>query len=431
MSTAQPLPEDDVFLDGQKAEPSMGPPSVFLDTAGYRELLVVFSVYLLYEICYAFIAYHHPHLAATQVVDYPLVQTFSNRVATVIAKIESLDGYYSFSIGAAVIRQTSAHDFQTSLNWSQTLELFSGTNPVYSPMTSNRTVIARFSEGSDVSDDVGQNLNMLISGYDAVTVNLSVEGDLYFCKGFRLTYRLVESRLRSVRNSVTLVLFLGAIYVTVGYIVTSASESLRAQTIYFALGATLISSMNPMSLLFNGVEMMSAILTPVFLEVFRLYVMILLDTTIHSATSSPKNWAIIYIPFLLVYWAVETLENCGYCSSQALMLCHVMYGVGALALLGYAWVTSAKTHFTRLVGYSPFILATIFSTLVCGTVFHGYDSWQFFVYDTSHIFAAMAFFFFQSAASYHYKTIDPATSDSSDIVIDIDLDGLEEETESD
>ena len=428
MSTA---PEDDVFLDGQKADPSMGAPSVFLDTASYRDILVVFSVYLLFELCYVFIAYHHPRLATVEVVDYPLVQTFSNRVATVIAKIESLDAYYSFSIGAAVIRQTSAHDFESSLNLSQTLELFAGSNPVYSPMTSNRTVLARFSEGSDVSNDVGQNLNMLISGYDAVTVHLSVEGDLYFCKGFRLMYRLVESRLRSVRNSVTLVLFLGAIYVTVGYIVTSTGESLRAQTIYFGLGATLISSMNPMSLLLNGVEMMSAILTPVFLEVFRLYVMIMLDATIHSASSSPKHWAIIYIPFLLVYWAVETLENCGYCSAQRLMLCHVIYSLGTLALLCYAWITCAKTHFTRLVGYSPFILSTLFATLICGTVFHGYDSWQFFVYDTSHILAAMAFFFFQSAASYHYKTIAQATSDSSDIVIDIDLDGLEEETESD
>lgn len=399
--------------------------STWIDVARIKNVLYVFILFLALECGYVSVCRQHPVSLTTSSIDYPLVQKFSNNIATIEARIEDIRAVHSVNVEAAVLRHATAHEFTTSLEWNQTIELLSR-DLQQSPLTTLHTLPVYFSEGSDISSSV-RLASVPVNGNDAMNISLSITGDLYFCKGFRLTYGMEDGTLLSLRNSVRIVLFASCVYAVVGYFLTSPHDSVIVHAVF---GAALILAMNPLSIFVSYADKMGDVLSPLFLATFRFYLLYTLEKMVGH--ESGKRW-VMYIPFIVIYWFVETLTNWKLpfpmTESKALEMCHVLYSVFAIALLAYVLVYSAEACRVKVLGFGLFLVSTVITTFVCQVINREKDSLRFFVYETSHVFAGIAFFFFQSREMDRYKEIEPDFQSRSDVIVDIDIEG-EESVES-
>ena len=409
--------DEEVELDESQFGGKDTDSSTWIDVARIKDVLYVFILFLALECGYVIVCRQHPLSVTTSTIDYPLVQKFSNNIATIEAKIEDIRAVHSVNVEAAVRRHATAHEFTTSLEWNQTIELLSG-NMQQSPLTTIHTFPIYFSEGSDTSSSVPL-ASVPINGHDAMNISLSITGDLYFCKGFRLTYGMEDATLLSLRNSVKIVLFASCVYAVVGYFLTSPHDSVIAHAVF---GATLILAMNPLSVFVSYADKTGDVLSPLFLATFRFYLLYTLEKTVGN--ESGKRW-VMYIPFIVIYWFVETSTNWklpfAMTESKAIEMCHVLYSVFAITLLAYVFVYSAEVCRVKVLGFGLFLVSTVITTLVCQVINREKESLKFFVYETSHVLAGIAFFFFQSRVLDRYKEIEPDVHSRSDVIVDVDI----------
>jgi hypothetical protein len=265
-----------------------------------------------------------------------------------------------------------------------------------------------FDKGSDVSNSFLV-LNRGVIGFDAVNLSITVEGDLFFSKGFELSYSFADPALAYFTNAVRFVLAGSALYaVLVFFFCVRRSAKSQFQAAAIVLGAAGVLATHPVGIFFPSRfdSVLAPVLAAAFLATFRWFVFAFLEGSLREENPLCRGWAFVYLPFLAIYAAAESAAGMegGDFARRLLRTFHIVYIVSVLAVLGAAALkTGGRVHF-RVVGFGIFVLATvaiaIASEIVIGGLCFAKESLlQLLVYHPTHIFAAIVFLFFEHPSS--------------------------------
>jgi hypothetical protein len=393
-------------------------PVVFIDKASYKAVLWTFLTFLFFESAYVYTGLHTPSLVNVTTIDYPLVQEYNNRMADVKLRIAPLSTLQRFlRLDAALARHSAFRAYSDGIVVNSSISYSAKGQRLDSHVSPRQNHKYHFSQGADVSNYINIFFTK-VTNFDAIELSITFEADLFFCKGFKLTYSFADPSLARFKNAIRVVLAGSAAYTFVGFLICLKSGSSNFQRTTIVLGVAAVCATNPLGMLLpRGVDDVVAPLTvAVFMAVFRWFVFHLVDSLVREDDAIFKGRAFIYIPALIAYAVIESaagvLGSGGVNTDGTrsvsifdglLFYCHVGYCAVGLVGLAHAYVATVDAAHFKVVSFGAFILVTVVMTLVSEVFWRRVDvtkgsSLPLLLYQSTHILAAIVFIFFQHSS---------------------------------
>jgi hypothetical protein len=384
-------------------------PITFIDKTTSKSILFTFLTFLLFVSAYVYTAFHSPSVSKTTTTHYPLTQAYNNRMADVKIRLSPLNPDHRFiRFRAALKRHGIVRELTDFVIVNTSLEFYSGDVKLNSYEGQHIQFRYSFKSGSEISNQLLL-FDRQITNFDGLNIAATFQADLFFCKGFELSYSYADPSLVKFRNTIRVVLCLSAAYTFAGFVFSLKSE--RPSQFQFAsiiLGVATVFATNPIGLLLPGSwdSLIEIFTIPLFLGTFRWFVFFLLDSSIHDDDTLFKSWSRFYIPFIVIYSFLEMLAGLQPRPfiSTALAAFHEVYTGATIVLLGAAFLlTVDQVHF-RVVAFSPFILTTTVMTVISEVLLPRFalakeSSLPLLLYLATHIFTSIVFLFFHHTST--------------------------------
>lgn len=392
----------------------------FIDNISYDSVIFIFIIFIIFNSIYVYSGTYFPSSFNQTSIYYPLIQDYSNDIATVNILLEPLHVFHKFiNMDGKAIRHSTKYPIENNLILDGKLIHLKDGLVVDESTIQPHNITSYFQIGVEKSSQFHVFKQPIYSSFNGLNISLVFKSGFYNIRGFEFTYTFSDTaKYNSLINTKKLILSSTACYALIGFIFCLKGNSLSTNDIFaIILGITAVLAPNPLALIANNkfISFLSILLPTVFFTVFRSYQVNIVISILNRKNRFSQQLTSICL-IIIIFYGV-----CEFCNSSnkiysfmsdsheltpfelTVIFMHMLYAATLCFSFGYNFYSTSqfstdnKWHFKSAV-YGIFSLVTTASMLATEVVlpisgFSNDSEMGTDLYISSHIFASIVFMF--------------------------------------